>query len=353
MNECAVAHYEDQRKSPPLTAADPSITVSTLSRSAALSFTAHPPNRDVVALQGELLALQEEAARRGHSIVSAEIPHGGRGGMFFEPQVSLSNLLHMGQSQHQPHAMILQALEQQQRREQQQITVEQGSSLPPQAPTKFTPPAGSTLVVVGDSRHTGNGVPSSTYLMTPQGSDAFGVPPRMIDLQGTAPFSGEDGRRMTVSTDSGPTKACALYMDCDVDNLSEYQCMVRKNIEIFEASASDLDSTAKGRNKPILLGQVGIRCRHCAWLDPRDKRKGAMFYPAKLSGIYQAAQSLASTHLCHHCEHVPPDTRKLLLTLKEWKSSAGGGKDYWSDSARVIGVCEDPERGLFYKTRGI
>jgi hypothetical protein len=162
---------------------------------------------------------------------------------------------------------------------------------------------------------------------------------------------GHKARKTVGSPDSAPNKGTTLYMKCDIDNLSDYQCLVRKNIEIFVAGASELDSTAKGRNKPIMHGQVGIRCLHCAWLDPRERKKGAMYYPAKLSGIYQAAQSLASSHLCNHCEHVPPDIRKQLHILKERKSSAGGGKDYWSDSARIIGVCEDPERGLYYKSR--
>jgi hypothetical protein len=54
-----------------------------------------------------------------------------------------------------------------------------------------------------------------------------------------------------------------LYMSCDDDSLSAYQCMVRRQIEIFEARTEDVESNAQGRNKPIVLGQVGIRCRHC------------------------------------------------------------------------------------------
>lgn len=143
-------------------------------------------------------------------------------------------------------------------------------------------------------------------------------------------------------------KPRTLYMPCDDESLSEYQCLVRKQIEIFEAGFAEVESNAKGRNKPIVLGQVGIRCRHCSKVAPKERKKGAMYYPAKLSGLYQAAQSLASGHLCAHCNDIPPGIRQELMILKEKKSSAGGGKDYWGEGVRILGVYED-EDGLRFQ----
>jgi hypothetical protein len=74
-----------------------------------------------------------------------------------------------------------------------------------------------------------------------------------------------------------------LYMSCDDESLSEYQCLVRKHIELFEAGHIDVESNAQGRNKPIVMGQVGIRCRHCTMLPPKNRSRGAMYYPAKVS----------------------------------------------------------------------
>jgi hypothetical protein len=141
-----------------------------------------------------------------------------------------------------------------------------------------------------------------------------------------------------------------IYMSCDDDSLSEYQCLVRKQIELFEARREDVDSNAQGRNRPIVMGQVGIRCRHCTMLPPKHRARGAIYYPAKLYGLYQAAQNMASSHLCEHCQHVPPDIRKELLKLRDRKSSAGGGKKYWADGVRILGVFED-EDGLRYEKR--
>ncbi len=143
-------------------------------------------------------------------------------------------------------------------------------------------------------------------------------------------------------------KPMTLFMPCDDESLSEYQCLVRQQIEIFEAGVAEVESNAKGRNKPIVLGQVGIRCRHCSKVAPKQRTKGAMYYPAKLNGLYQAAQSLASGHLCVHCKDIPPGIRQELIVLKEKKSSAGGGKDYWGEGVRILGVYED-EDGLRFK----
>jgi hypothetical protein len=141
-----------------------------------------------------------------------------------------------------------------------------------------------------------------------------------------------------------------LYLTCDDDSLSEYQCLVRRHIELFEAAVEDVESNAQGRNRPIVLGQVGIRCRHCIMLPPRHRSRGAIYYPAKLQGIYQAAQNLAVAHLGEHCQNVPDDVRSNLATLRERKSSAGGGKRYWADGVRVLGVYEDRD-GLRFENR--
>jgi hypothetical protein len=47
-----------------------------------------------------------------------------------------------------------------------------------------------------------------------------------------------------------------LYMNCDDESLSQYQCLVRKQIELFEASPDDIKMSAQGRNHPIVIGQV-------------------------------------------------------------------------------------------------
>jgi hypothetical protein len=143
-----------------------------------------------------------------------------------------------------------------------------------------------------------------------------------------------------------------LYLSCNPDHLSEYQCLIRKHIELFEANHSEVQGRIKGRNKPIVLGQVGIRCRYCAHLTPPHTRaRGAMYYSHKLAGIYQSAQILSQGHLLELCPFVPAELREEMKTLKAKKvSAATSGKEYWAATAKVLGVYED-QYGLRFEER--
>ena len=103
------------------------------------------------------------------------------------------------------------------------------------------------------------------------------------------PHPGSTGANVPHGNDprlTGRPPIC-LYMTCDNDSLSEYQCLVRKQIQLFEATPEDADTNAQGRNKPIQAGQLGICCRHCCFLPPKHRSRGAVYYPAKLDGLYQ------------------------------------------------------------------
>jgi hypothetical protein len=133
-----------------------------------------------------------------------------------------------------------------------------------------------------------------------------------------------------------------LYLSCDADSLSAYQCLVRKQIELFEAVKDDVETNAQGRNRPIVLGQVGIRCHHCSMLPPKQRARGAIYYPSRFQGVYQAAQNLAGGHLLQHCLSIPAELRSELARLREGKST-GGGKKYWADGVKVLGVEENQD----------
>eukprot|EP00797_Seminavis_robusta_P018577 Sro278_g106630.2 (403) ;mRNA; r:63040-64329 len=137
-----------------------------------------------------------------------------------------------------------------------------------------------------------------------------------------------------------------LYTPDDDWKLSPYQCLARKQIELFEASDKDLEAGAQGRNRPIVLGQLGIRCRWCASLASRQRQRASSYYPSRLEGIYQAAQNISNSHLSRLCQSVPPVIREELVRLQAKKSGAGGGKKYWSQSAKDQGVYDVEDGGL-------
>jgi hypothetical protein len=134
----------------------------------------------------------------------------------------------------------------------------------------------------------------------------------------------------------------ALYRKYyDEENLSEYQCLIRRHIEVFEANTDDVCSNAQGRHRIIVLGQVGIRCRHCSNLLPRSRMRGSTYYPSSLYGLYQAAQNMASIHFGNFC-HILPDTLRLKFQKfrGRTKSNARGGRDYWAECLKTSGIKE-------------
>lgn len=154
-------------------------------------------------------------------------------------------------------------------------------------------------------------------------------------------------------TDGPPTRegsrknrGIPLALSCDPEHLSEYQILVRQQLEIFEASAEDIQSNTQGRKKKVTVGQVGVRCKHCAYYPTRYTGKGAVYYPAKLQGIYQAAQNMAGSHLCDSCQIIQPALKERLRKLRERKDSASGGKQYWADGCQAIGLIETKSSGL-------
>jgi len=139
-----------------------------------------------------------------------------------------------------------------------------------------------------------------------------------------------------------------LYVERDDRNLSQYQVLARQQMEIFEATSEDAGNNAQGRNRPILIGQIGIRCRHCYKLPPKQRKTGSVYYPNRLEGVYQTAQKMTVGHLCKHCTMIPDDIREQLLFLKDQKSSDGGGKRYWANGVRSLDVIETPCDGLSF-----
>lgn len=77
-----------------------------------------------------------------------------------------------------------------------------------------------------------------------------------------------------------------IYMDFDEETLTDYQCLLRKQIELFEAGPEDVKASAQGRNNPIYLGQIGIRCRFCATLPLKCRPRGAVYYSKTIVSIH-------------------------------------------------------------------
>jgi hypothetical protein len=82
------------------------------------------------------------------------------------------------------------------------------------------------------------------------------------------------------------SRGISLELSIDSEMLSDYQLLVRQQLELFEAGPQDLESNTQGRKKQVVAGQVGLRCRHCAGYPTRARGRGSVYFPSKLSGTF-------------------------------------------------------------------
>jgi len=142
-----------------------------------------------------------------------------------------------------------------------------------------------------------------------------------------------------------------LFTSADKQRLSSHQVFLRQQIEAFRASEADIRIHKRGRNKPIVLNQVGIRCRHCAHIPVERRQKGSTYFPATCSGIYQASQNMNTMHLqCGLCSEMPEEVRhrfSFLLAVKG--ASLGAGRPYWEKAGKEIGLVDTPDGIRFFR----
>jgi hypothetical protein len=59
---------------------------------------------------------------------------------------------------------------------------------------------------------------------------------------------------------------------------------------------------------------------------------------------------MASSHLCESCQAIPINLKNDIKKLRERRDTASGGKQYWADGARAMGLVES-ENGLRIRNR--
>lgn len=144
-----------------------------------------------------------------------------------------------------------------------------------------------------------------------------------------------------------PVRTSDVYMPRDDDMLSDHQILLRKQLEFFEAAPDDIQAFAASRRQKICVGQVGIRCKHCArGLEKHRYVRGTMYFPSTLRSLYQAAQNCGKVHLSDKCPSIDDVFKtELKLHMEAPTNSGHGGKPYWGEGAMLMGVFET-ETGL-------
>ena len=152
---------------------------------------------------------------------------------------------------------------------------------------------------------------------------------------------------------TSPTVTSLMASSEDADHLNPIHCFIRQHVEYFAASRTDIAAPAPGRKTRVALGQVGLRCVHCAASGDRIKR--SVCYPANVAGIYHGISNMKFDHF-GKCPGLPPSERSRFDALRAMCGRHGGGgargfsnqnstAQYYQDSARLRGLV-DSDTGI-------
>lgn len=160
---------------------------------------------------------------------------------------------------------------------------------------------------------------------------------RLSHLKGVKVESGLDGAvAMRTSKD-----ILLLSLPEDRISLSETLCTVRENIEVFAATEADVKAPAPGRKRPVVEGQVGLRCIHCrAALHQSDKVKRAVCFPSSIKRIYRTVIDMKLDHF-KSCKFVPMELKMKLEELKATNArSTGTTMQYFLSASKRMGMID-------------
>ncbi len=140
-----------------------------------------------------------------------------------------------------------------------------------------------------------------------------------------------------------------LAIDQDKEwGLTDLDCLVRKNIELF--CASDHDASTENRRRVseehnIFPGQVGLRCIHCS-VSPDHVTH--CIYPDCLGDIFPSvARAFKKRHFLV-CPCLPQDLKETFVSMKESSPSSYGSivREYFSDAAQALGLRDNESGGI-------
>ena len=140
-----------------------------------------------------------------------------------------------------------------------------------------------------------------------------------------------------------------VYSPGDDDALGRLRSLTRRQIEWFAATSEDV-ADRKRTAHPVVLGQVGFRCVHCAHTPYKERAKYAVCYPMNYSRIKGAIKQYRSSHFME-CKEMPTNIKNFSesLLIRQGK----GGKDYikyLSIRCRNIGIIEEDGRLVYEKS---
>lgn len=180
-------------------------------------------------------------------------------------------------------------------------------------------------------------VPSITAF--PQPSTSPQPEPSLPNLEPPETLLKPDVFRVEKNNDQETFQSRLLAAPNDKSVLAPIHCFVRKNVEIFAATAEDVAAPAPGRKTRVTVGQIGIRCIHCTKLSPKERTKRAICYPPSISSIYHTVSNMKFDHF-GACRGISMDLKQEFASLRQPTGQNVGKKvnrkttaQYYIDSA--------------------
>jgi hypothetical protein len=146
-----------------------------------------------------------------------------------------------------------------------------------------------------------------------------------------------------------------LAQEQDATKLNALHCWVRRHIQVFAATEQDVLAPSPGRKQRIVVGQVGLRCVHCAASHQRIKR--AICYPPSVEAIYHSVSNMKFDHF-GQCPSLPPADRIEFAALRDaaWNRAESGVKGssnstakYYREAAFGMGLV-DSKNGIRFQS---
>ena len=101
-----------------------------------------------------------------------------------------------------------------------------------------------------------------------------------------------DTKQLVEIGEGGTVSGIPMADDLDDVKLSSSLAFLRRQLEYFQATAEDVDiRKKKGGRRTVHVGQVGIRCIHCAHRPVDERSTGAVAFPTSTGQVYQAVRN--------------------------------------------------------------
>ena len=138
-----------------------------------------------------------------------------------------------------------------------------------------------------------------------------------------------------------------VFQHGDDNELTPMRCLVHRQLEWFAATSKDVADRRGRTGRHIVLGQVGLRCVHCAHLPLSERTIAAVTYPRYYSGVSSSLTRYSLQHLMQ-CKQVPSHIKTFREKIR-WRGKSKGKEyhEFLADGCQSIGIIEKDGR-LFY-----